>query len=122
MAVTKQEINALRKAVKDAPDDVEQRLRLVAMLLDADQPQGAWHQCIRILKEDPGHTRALRLAHRAAVAVGAERRAAQYAGKLADLQADEPEASGRWFLIKGVPLKLIQGGREDSGKYPVYRP
>ncbi len=122
MVASKEEIKALRKAVKDAPDDVGLRLRLVEMLLDADQPQGAWHQCIRVLNKDPGHTRALRLAHKAAVAVGAERRAAEYAGKLADMQADGPEASGRWFLVNGVPLRLIQGGREDSGKYPVYRP
>ena len=110
-------LRALRRAVAAAPDDVALRLRLVSRLLEMELPQDAWHHCLRILKDDPGHFQALRLACKAAAAAGAPGRAEEYVAKLGALMDELP--GGRRFNIRGVPLRLIRGGREDSGTYPA---
>lgn len=108
MPVDVEELKALRRAVTAAPGDVDLRLRLISRFLEAERPQDAWHHCIRILNREPAHVEALRLARQAAAAAGSPRRAEEYAEQLAALAA-EPR-------LARVPLRLVRGGREDSGE------
>ena len=112
-----QEIRGLRKAVESSPGDIELRLRLVHHLLEADQPQGAWHNCIYILNERPNHVEALGLAKKAAETVGAHERAEEYVARLAELMSTSPAKSRQG----GPVLRLIRGGREDTDEFPAAR-
>lgn len=105
------EVKALRKAVEENPDDVDLRLLLISRLLEGDQPQGAWHNCLYLLKRDPNNIPALRLAKKAAETVGARYRAEEYVGKLAELLSTSTRKGP-----EGALWHLIRGGREDSGK------
>jgi Tfp pilus assembly protein PilF len=111
------EIRRLREAVERDPDDVELRLALVARLLEADQPQGAWHNCLYVLGRDPNHVQALGLAKKAAETAGASERAEEYVARLAALLST-PARSSRG---DGPLLRLIRGGREDTGKIRLVR-
>lgn len=112
-----EEIKRLREAVERDPDDVELRLALVSRLLEDDQPQGAWHNCLYVLGKYPNHVEALGLAKRAAETVGAHERAEEYIGRLAALLS----TSTRKGRGDGPDLRLIRGGREDTGKIRLSR-
>lgn len=107
MTVDVEELKVLRRAVVAAPGDVDLRLRLIARFLEAERPQDAWHQCIRVLNQEPLNVEALRLAHQAATEAGSPRRAEEYAERLAELAVQpRPERA---------PLRLIRGGRKGNG-------
>lgn len=117
MSVGEEELKALRKEVKelrqavvDSPADVDLRLLLISRLLEVDQPQGAWHNCIFLLKKDPNNIPALSLAKKAAEIVGARDRADEYTERLTDLLSTDTERRGPG----GTSLRLIRGGREDT--------
>ncbi len=102
-----QEVKTLRQEVARAPGDVDLRLRLISLQLSADQPQSAWHNSLHILKDDPDHVEALRLAKQAAESVG-HGRAREYAARLHQLTSAPPGKR------RGVALRLIRGGRDAS--------
>lgn len=106
----RKEVKELRQAVVESPDDADLRLLLVSRLLEVDQPQGAWHNCIYLLKRDPNNIPALRLAKKAAETVGARDRAGEYIERLADLLSTDVEHQGPG----GNSLRLIRGGRKDG--------
>lgn len=101
------EVKTLRQEVARAPADVGLRLRLISLQLSAGQPQSAWHNSLHILKDDPDHVEALRLAKQAAESVG-HGRAQEYAERLHDLTSAPPGKR------RGVALRLIRGGRDAS--------
>lgn len=113
----KGEIRRLREAVEKDPEDVELRLALVSRLLEDGQPQGAWHNCLYVLGRYPNHVKALGLAKKAAETVGAHERAEEYVGRLAALLS----TSTRGRPSEGPVLRLIRGGREDTGKIRLAR-
>lgn len=108
----REEVTNLRQAVESDPGNVDLRLLLVSRLLEVDQPQGAWHNCLFILKRHPDNIPALRLAKKSSEAAGAGYRAQEYVERLADLLATPNERIGS----SGNRMRLIRGGREDSGK------
>lgn len=116
MSIGEEELKALRKEVKElrqaiarSPENVDLRLLLISRLLEVDQPQGAWHNCLYVLKKHPNNVPALRLAKKAAETVGAQGRAQEYVRRLTDLLSTGTERRGR-----GAGLRLIRGGREDG--------
>lgn len=112
LKVLRKEVKGLRKAVELSPADVDLRLLLISRLLEVDQPQGAWHNCIYLLKQDPNNIPALRLAKKAAETVGAKYRADEYVERLTQLLSTDTERRSPG----GNLFRLIRGGREDSGK------
>lgn len=125
MLIESQKLKGLRRAVADHPEDVDLRLELIAELLAVDHPQSAWHHCLRILNGDPEHLEALRRAREAAAAAGWPNRADEY-GELLDVlnpaeNGTPPKPDERQVRVKGRILRVIEGGREDSGVHTTPR-
>lgn len=72
-------IDALSKALESQPDDIDIRLHLASVLLDADSASAALEHFSTVLANDPTNVTALAGAETAATAAGEEKRAAGYA-------------------------------------------
>ena len=78
MSVDPSIIAALQSAVQGDTDNVNLRLHLAGMLLEAERPAEALEHYAQILARQPAQLEALQNAARAAEAVGEKERAAGY--------------------------------------------
>lgn len=118
------ELQELRISLSRRPADIALRLRYTRRLLELDHPQDAWHQCARLLHENPRHIEALELAQESAAACGVRHRAEEYAGRLEAARAGRnwqpprpqppPPPAQKTYRIKGRSLRLIRGGQDRS--------
>ena len=107
-------IRAIEVAIAASPENLDLRLHLADLLLQADRPAEALEHCSAVLAVRPDHLKALQHAARAAAKAGDHRRADGYRRLASALDPREVSAAGPEAPVQGADGHP-DGELEDEG-------